>query len=64
MKLPNNFYSAMGQLKSLERRLQKDETLRKRYQETIDSDVNAGYVRKIDQTELNETRNRLQRYLS
>ena len=26
-------------------------------------DVNAGYVRKIDQTELNETRNRLQWYL-
>ena len=30
VKLPNNFYSAMGQLNSLERRLQKDETLRKR----------------------------------
>ena len=60
MKLPNNFYSAMGQLKSLERRLQKNETLRKRYRETIDADVNAGYVRKVDQTELNETRNRLQ----
>ena len=42
VKLPNNFYSAMGQLKSLERRLQKDETLNKRYQETIDTDVNAG----------------------
>ena len=27
VKLPNNFYSAMGQLKSLERRLQKDEAL-------------------------------------
>ena len=63
MKLPNNFYSAMGQLKSLERRLQKDETLLKRYQETIDADVNAGYVRKVGQTELNETRNRLQWYL-
>ena len=63
MKLPNNFYSAMGQLKSLERRLQKDETQRNRYQETIDTDVNAGYVRKVDQTELNETRNRLQWYL-
>ena len=50
----------MEQLKSLERRLQKHETLRKRYQETIDTDVNAGYVRKVDQTELNETRNRLQ----
>ena len=52
-----------GQLKSLERRLQKDETLRKRYQETIDTDLNAGYVRKFDETEINENRNRLQWYL-
>ena len=50
VKLPNNFYSAMGQLKSLEPRLQKDETLGKRYQETIDTNVNAGHVRKVDQT--------------
>ena len=54
---PNNFCcSAMGQLKSLERRLQKHETLKKRYQETIDTDVNAGYNRKVDQAELNETK--------
>ena len=32
----------MGQLKSLERRLQNDDTLRKRYQVTIDTDVEAG----------------------
>ena len=63
MKLLNNFYFAMGQLKSLERRLQIYETLQKRYQETIDMDVHVGYVQKVDQTELNETRNRLQRYL-
>ena len=63
VKLPNNFYSAMGQLKSLERRLQKDETLKKRYQETIGTDVNAGYVRKVDQAELNETKDKLQWYL-
>ena len=64
VKLPNNFYSAMGQLKSLEHGLQKDETLRNRKQETIDKDVNAGYVRKVEQAELNETRNRLQWYLT
>ena len=63
VKLPNNFYSAMGQLKSLERRLHKDETLKKRYQETIDTDVNAGYVWKVDQSELNETKDKLQWYL-
>ena len=45
------------------RRLQKDETLRMRYQETIDTDFHAGYVRKVDQAELNETKDKLQRYL-
>ena len=50
----------MGQLRSLEKRLQKDDTLRQRYQGTIDTNVKAGYVRKIDQTELNETRDELQ----
>ena len=63
VKLPNNFYSAMGQLKSLERRLQKKETLRKHYQKTIGTDVNAEYVRKVDQAELNETKDKLQWYL-
>ena len=63
VKLQNKFYSAMGQLKSLERRLQKDEALKKRYQETIDTDVNAGYFRKVDQAELNETKDKLQWYL-
>ena len=53
----------MGRLKSLERHLQKDETLRKRHQETIDTDVNAKYVRKVDQAELNETKDKLQWYL-
>ena len=62
VKLPNNFYSAIGQLKSLERCLQKDETLKKCYQETIDTDVNAGYVRKVDQAELNDARVKLQWY--
>ena len=63
LKLPNNLYSAMGQLKSLERRHQKDETLKKRYQETIETDIKAGYVRKVNQAELNETKDKLQWYL-
>ena len=63
LKLPNNIYSAMWQLKSLERHLQKDEMLKKRHQEAIDTDVNAGYVRKVDQAQLNETKDKLQWYL-
>ena len=60
VKLRNNFYSTMGQLKSLERRLQKDYMLRKRYQETIDTDVKAGYVCKVQQADLNETKDKVQ----
>ena len=37
----------MGQLKTLERRLQKNDMLRNRYQENTDTDVKAGYVRKV-----------------
>ena len=34
--------------------------LRKPYQETIDTDVKAGYVHKVQQVELNKTRDKLQ----
>ena len=37
--------------------------LQKRYQETIDTEVKAGYVRKVQQVELNETGDKLQLYL-
>ena len=63
LNLPNNFYSALGQLKYPERRLYNDYTLKKRYQETIDTEVKAGYVGKIKQDELIETRAKLQWYL-
>ena len=61
--LAKNCYSAMGQLKSLKRRLPKDETLKKRFDETFDTDVNVGYVCKIDQTELNQTNDKQKWYL-
>ena len=41
-------------------RLQRVETLKKRYQETIDTDVTAVYVRKGDQKEPNKTEDKLQ----
>ena len=40
--LPNNYSSAVSQLKSLERRLEKNENLKQRYKETIDVDVQKG----------------------
>ena len=52
-----------GAAQVLGRSLQNDETLKKRYQETLDTDVNAGCVRKVDQAELNETKDKVQSYL-
>ena len=42
-KLPNNYFSLV-QLKSLEKRLAKDEDLREKYTSTIKEDLNKGYV--------------------
>ncbi|XP_063722159.1 uncharacterized protein LOC134848573 [Symsagittifera roscoffensis] len=42
--LPNNYFSSLAQLKSLEKRLAKDPSLRKKYAETIREDVQKGYV--------------------
>ena len=43
-KLPNNYFSSLVQLKSLEKRLAKDEDLREKYTSTIKEDLNNGYV--------------------
>ena len=48
---------------ALERRLQNVETIKKRYQETTDTDISAGYVLKLDQTDLNGNRYKLQWFL-
>ena len=42
-KLPNT-YSSLVQLKSLEKRLAKNEDLREKYTSTIEEDLNKGYV--------------------
>ena len=64
MKLPKNFYSATGQVKSLLGRYRKGSTLRQRYQETTEIDVKAGYKHNVGQIKLNETRDKLQWYLA
>ena len=55
----NNFYSTIGQLKSVDRCLQKNDTLPKRYQETFNTDIRAGYGRKVEHSELNGTKDKL-----
>ena len=42
--LPNNYFSSLAQLKSLEKRLNKDPSLREKYAETIRDDIQKGYV--------------------
>ena len=61
--LPNNYSSAVSQLKSLERRLEKDENLKQRYKETIDVDVQKGFVRILDEAEIENTKTDLQWYV-
>ena len=39
-KLPNSYFSSLVQLKSLEKRLAKDEDLREKYTSTIKEDLN------------------------
>ena len=45
--LPNNYRSALGQLYSLEQRFQRDPYLKSLYQQSIDTDVEKGFVKKI-----------------
>ena len=52
---PNNYASAIGQLKSLEKRLENDVTLKKRYQETIETKL--VFIREVISKELHEARN-------
>ena len=46
--LPNNFFSALAQLKSLERRLEKDNDLKRKYAATIADDFSKGYIEQVD----------------
>ena len=52
---PKNYNSAVGQLKSLKRRLEKNDNLKRRYKKTIDVDVQKGFVRIRDEAELENT---------
>ena len=51
IELPNNYYAALAQLKSLENRLGKDADLRERYAQTIKDDLEKGYVETVEPSE-------------
>ena len=49
--LPNNYFSALVQLKSLERRLEKTPELKASYAQTIKDDFDKGYIVQIDKSD-------------
>ena len=61
--LPNNFSSALSQMKSLEFRLETKPKLKKLYQDTIEVDVEKGFVRILKQEEIEATKLERQRYV-
>ena len=62
-KLPNNYFSSLVQLKSLGKRLAKDEDLREKYTSTIKEDLNKGYVIEVPDAHKVENRSDKEWYL-
>ena len=62
-KLPNNYFSSLVQLKSLEKRLAKIEDLREKYSSTIKEDLNKGYVIEVPDAHKVENRSDKEWYL-
>ena len=50
--IPNNQSSAVGQLHSLDRRFQRDPNLKELYQQSIDTDVEKGFVKILGKSEV------------
>ena len=53
--LPNNYNSALGQLHSLERRFQRNPNLKSLYQQSINTDVEKGFVKTLEESEVKGT---------
>ena len=63
LHLPNNYYSALVQLKSLEKRLFRDQDLRVKYEKSIKDDVDKGYVVQVLNSKDPSERSRREWYL-
>ena len=61
--LPNNYRSAVKPFLSLETQLSKNAELKTSYSDTIETDEESGYIRKLDPIEICETRNDPQWYV-
>ena len=63
IELPNNYFSALVQLKSLKKRLTKDQTFREKYSSTIKEDLDKGYVVRVKDAHKVESRSEREWYL-
>ena len=63
IQLPNNYFSSLIQLKSLEKRLSRDTTLKENYAKTISEDLEKGYVIPIPDAHMVEQRSDKEWYL-
>ena len=61
--LPNNYYYALAQLRSLEKRFDRDPALKERYASTIKEDIQKEYVIEVPSAEIFETTSPRQWYL-
>ena len=61
--LPNNYFSDLVQLESLERRLVKDPQLKESYSKKIREDFQKGYIIRVDKSECFRTDNRREQYV-
>ena len=53
--LPNHYSSALGQLYSLEQRFQRDPNPKKLYQQSLDTDLENGSIKILDESKVNGT---------
>lgn len=52
--LPNSYVTSLGQLNSLKQRSKKNSELEQKCQESIENDIEKGYVREVSKEELRE----------
>ena len=62
-QLPNNYFSSLVQLNSLEKRLAEHEDLREKYTSSIKEDLNKGYVIELPGAHKVENRSNKEWYL-
>ena len=63
IELPNNYFSALVQLKSLEKPLTTDQLSKEKYSDTIKEDLNKGYAVKVKDAHKVESRSEREWYL-